>query len=286
MEYDGSLESLFEILKHVCDGADLPVNMSRSQERQLSNNKSSQCDLFDDSKPVKTAAKNPISDHLGGIAKELYEISAAGYSNFVYAWMSEFPIEAAIIQFGFSLIDAARKTDKHLSYGIVSYKAREAAENARNNRMETSVKIVRDASHKVGFEAHRLSGLLRFSFGSANVPVAFCAPDHFVLPILAEHFSLRFGDSPWAIVDEKRDLALMKESGSEAALLIHNPGHPWFAGIHNTQSDEWESLWLSYFKAINNESRVNPKVQLNFMPKRYWKYLPEMQRELTPSCEQ
>jgi probable DNA metabolism protein len=282
MKYDGSIESLFSILEEVCNGANLPVNISRSRDGKLSNNSSSQVDLFDDPKPVKTIAKNPFPDTLSGIAKELYETSAVGYSNFVYAWMSEFPIEAEIIRFGYSLINAARNentrnADKNDSSATVSFRGREAAEIVRNNRMESSVKIVLDASFKVARESHRLSGLLRFSLGSANVPIAFCSPDHFVLPILAEHFTLRFGDSPWAIIDEKRGLALMKNIGAEADLTIYDPHHPWLAGLHNAKSDAWETLWLSYFKAINNETRINPKVQLQFMPKRYWKYLPEMQ---------
>jgi probable DNA metabolism protein len=94
--------------------------------------------------------------------------------------------------------------------------------------------------------------------------------------MLAEHFTLRFGNSPWAIVDEKRQLALIKKLGLEADLCVFDPDHPWFADKHNEKKDDWEHIWLSYFKAINNESRVNPKVQLQFMPRRYWKYLPEM----------
>ncbi len=276
MEYDGSLEALFAILEQVCNGTELPMCVGKSAEGQLINNDAFQADLFDDSKPVKKPPKNPITDTLSGIAGELYEASAAGYSNFVYAWMSEFPIEAEIIRFGFALIQAARNADKGFPPGTVSFEGREAAENARNNRMDPAVKTVRDASFKTGHEAHRLSGLLRFSLGNAGIPAALCAPDHFVLPILAEHFTLRFGDSPWAIADEKRRIALIKNTGYEAELEVYNPDHPWFAGIHGTDRDAWEGLWLSYFKAINNESRANPKVQLQFMPKRYWKYLPEV----------
>jgi hypothetical protein len=282
MEYDGSLESLFYILDEACKGKNLPAKIYRSSQEDFSEMKSSQSDLFADSNSVKMQAKNPINTDLCGIAKDLYEVSAAGYTNFVYAWMSEFPIEAEIIRFGFLLIQAARYDNtrydnKNFSFAKVSSQGRNAAEIARNNLMDTSVKIVRDASFKVSRETHRLTGLLRFSLGRANVPVAFCSPDHFILPILAEHFTLRFGDNPWAIVDEKRRLALVKNNDSEAELSIFDPDHPWLAGLQNKNRDTWETLWLSYFKAINNESRVNPKVQLSFMPRRYWKYLPEMQ---------
>ncbi len=274
MEYDGSLESLFMILEEVCNGMPIPSGISRPGEGQLLINETSQADLFDDPKPVIRNLKNPVTDTLTGIAGELYEASASGYSNFVQAWMSELPIETEIIRFGFKLIQAARSPDK-ASIEAVSCEGREAAEISRNDRMDPAVKIVRDASHKTGYEAHRLTGLLRFSPGTAGVPVACCSPDHFILPILAEHFTLRFGDSPWAIIDEKRGIVLIKNIHSEAELDLYNPDHPWFKGIHNA-NDTWEKLWLFYFKAINNESRANPKVQLRFMPKRYWKYLPEV----------
>lgn len=279
MEYDGSLDNLFNILEKVCSGMNLPKHINKTSQTCFVEMKSSQSELFDDPKPVQTQIKNPVTQNLHGIAKDLYEVSAVGYCNFVYAWMSEFPIEAEIIRFGFLLIQAAKNVDKKFSLETVSFQGRAAAEAARSNRMDSSVKTVLDASFKVGHEAHRLSGLLRFSVGKTGVPAAFCSPDHFVLPILAEHFTLRFGDSPWAIVDEKRRLALIKHTGLEAELTVYDPAHPWFRGMHNGNSDAWESLWLSYFKAINNESRVNPKVQLQFMPKRYWKYLPEMQQQ-------
>jgi probable DNA metabolism protein len=44
----------------------------------------------------------------------------------------------------------------------------------------------------------------------------------------------------------------------------------------NGHTGDWEQLWQTYHKAINNEDRANPKLQKQFMPKRYWKYLPEL----------
>jgi probable DNA metabolism protein len=42
------------------------------------------------------------------------------------------------------------------------------------------------------------------------------------------------------------------------------------------RDDEWEELWRHYHRTINNESRKNLHLQRKLMPKRYWKYLPEM----------
>ncbi len=41
--------------------------------------------------------------------------------------------------------------------------------------------------------------------------------------------------------------------------------------------DFYQKLWRSYFKHINIEERKNLKLQRQFMPKRFWRYLPEKQ---------
>ena len=38
-----------------------------------------------------------------------------------------------------------------------------------------------------------------------------------------------------------------------------------------------QDLWRTYFKAICIRERLNPRKQLNDMPRRYWKYLTEKQ---------
>ena len=40
-----------------------------------------------------------------------------------------------------------------------------------------------------------------------------------------------------------------------------------------------QELWKSFFKTIGINERKNKKVQINFMPKKYWKYIIEMEDE-------
>jgi probable DNA metabolism protein len=126
------------------------------------------------------------------------------------------------------------------------------------------------AAHKVWKELDRLRGLLRFSPDRGGVYLARCAPDHFVLPGFAGHFTTRFGETPWAIIDERRGLALVRGPGAAPRLV------PLEEAPHSIATpDPWEDLWRSYHKVIANETRSNPKLQQQFMPRRYWKYLPE-----------
>ena len=48
----------------------------------------------------------------------------------------------------------------------------------------------------------------------------------------------------------------------------------------NDNELEIESLWKSFFNTIGIKERKNYKTQRNFMPKRYWKYMIEMEDKL------
>jgi probable DNA metabolism protein len=97
---------------------------------------------------------------------------------------------------------------------------------------------------------------------------------------LADHFLHRFGETPWRIIDEKRWLVLRREKGKPPVLekipppqATTGPEGPRESG----GTDAWERLWKNYHRSVNNEGRVNPVLQRQFMPRRYWKYLPEME---------
>jgi probable DNA metabolism protein len=107
--------------------------------------------------------------------------------------------------------------------------------------------------------------LLRFSPGPGGVHIARYAPDHFVLP---GHFTIRFGEAAWAIIDERRGLALALacDIGAGARLVpLEETPH----SIAAPGRDPWEDLWRSYHKVIANEGRSNPRLQNQFMPRRY-----------------
>ena len=75
-----------------------------------------------------------------------------------------------------------------------------------------------DSSPPALRETDRMTGLLRFIRGSGGIYLARCAPEYFILPSMAGHFTLRLGETPWAIVDEKRNIALLRLDGGEARL--------------------------------------------------------------------
>jgi len=198
-------------------------------------------------------------------ARGLFELSADAFDTFIHAWMSELPIETEIVRFGRRVIAAAAQ-----AAGSMEEKRAAAAIAAADSGDEDTLEVL-NAAAKVQNEIHKMRGLLRFS-PENDTYISRCAPDHFVLPALGEYFSARFGETAWAIIDEKRGLCLNRRYAQNAKILFFEE----YPSAANHAGDEWEELWRHYHKTINNESRKNPSLQRQFMPKRYWKYLSEL----------
>jgi len=210
-------------------------------------------------------SKNPVMPpQLAG----LFELSADAYYSALYAIMSELPIEKEISGFIKKVEEAGSKITN-----LKSEEARAAANRAAYDRGDPNVLVVLKTAGRVLHEIHRLTGLLRFKPDNNMVYIARCAPDHFILPALAEHFTLRFGETSWAIIDEKRKLCLCREKASSPRIIEVSS-----ALSKYNEGDNWEDLWRLYYHSVNNEARKNTRLRQQFMPGRYQKYLTEMEQ--------
>ncbi|MDR0451157.1 MAG: TIGR03915 family putative DNA repair protein [Treponema sp.] len=302
LSYDGTLEALFALLDRLRSPADageqdLPRRLRRlapawaglSPGQGNSPKLPAPGGLFDEPLPAYPEARPafpafpPDPAALGGAARDLFAVSADAFGAFVSAWMSELPVDGSILRFGRKVLAGAERA-AGISAAVPSWTGREAARagaaRAAGNRGDGDVRAVMAAAYKADHEINRLMGFLRFSPDPRWVYLARCAPDGFVIPALAGHFSLRFGEEPWAIIDEKRGILLLREAGREARLLPAAAPLPCpvpaCRGHEPRDGDPWEKLWLQYHKSVSNEARQNPGLQRRFMPERYWKYLPEL----------
>jgi probable DNA metabolism protein len=232
-------------------------------------------DLFDDDLP--SAGEEPEAVEW----EALFEYSARAYDAAASAGMSELPVVADINRYVRKVLAAAREAAA-LAGGTggersaeAQLAAREAADRAATDRGDPAVRAVFAAAFKVDKEIERMTGMLRFSPGKDGLYLACCAPDHFVLPALAGHFKSRFGDRPWAIIDEKRGIRLIRRPGEEPR-LDYCPGTE--PEKPEEEGDGWEKLWRIYHRSINIENRKNPELQKRFMPLRYRKYLTELKQ--------
>ena len=238
----------------------------------------SQMELFEQQPAASMDTAGFPLPNLAADAAGLFELSADACCAALYARMSELPIQDEIARFIEKVEKAAKATGGKAS-GDTAEAARKAAARSATDRGDPDVLAVLQAAYKVQHEIHRLMGLLRFTPDNAGVYTARCAPDHYILPALAEHFTLRFGTTPWAIIDEKRNLCLYRGKDGETRLKPAPDGSlpkVGFQAAGDDAADAWEDMWRLYYRSVNNEARKNTRLRQQFMPGRYQKYLNEM----------
>jgi hypothetical protein len=279
--YDGSLGGLFGALDEAYLGGTLPLLCPPEQAGA-----EDQPGLFDPPRSRKYSGVLFSGTEGSHTALLLGELSIQARDAIVLAWMSEFPIETRILRYGLRVLKAGEAAGSRagrdgspvrrgsLPAWVFLPEAREAAGEAAAGRLEDNAAAVLEAAAKTRREVHRLEGLLRFKDDPGGALTACCEPDHFVLPLLAEHFERRFGDLRWTVFDRRRKLCLAKLHAGPPRIV--DPDQMPLPGGAGTGPDQWEGLWRGYFKAVNNGYRKNPRVQRAFMPRRYWKYLPEL----------
>jgi len=150
---------------------------------------------------------------------------------------------------------------------------------------EPSVQLVAKLSRQVGRETEKLYGFVRFRTVTPQVLFAEISPKHRQLELLSDHFADRFHVENWIICDVVRHMACMHPAYGRCAFVVYeklSDMMPWEKEMADSdgmpsERDIYGDLWLSFFKAVTIEQRRNPRQQMNLMPKRFWKHLPEMQ---------
>ncbi|MBL3539895.1 TIGR03915 family putative DNA repair protein [Aminivibrio sp.] len=132
------------------------------------------------------------------------------------------------------------------------------------------VRTVHEAGRTVSRERHRFLGLLRFT-ELRGVLYAPFEPEGDILPLVAGHFARRLGGERWIIHDTGRNKAAVFENGTWRMTAFRTEGPLPLSG----REQEIRDLWKGYFSSTAVQTRKNAELQRRFMPKKYWKYLPE-----------
>lgn len=136
-------------------------------------------------------------------------------------------------------------------------------------------------ANKVAREGEHVRQFVRFQKAADGSYFAPVAPKFNALPLAVDYFRDRFADQRWLVYDTRRrygyyyDLRTVKEVTLEDdARLIEGK-----LGDDIIARDEklFQQMWQEYFKALTIKERVNPKLQKQHMPRRFWKYLTEKQ---------
>ncbi len=146
-----------------------------------------------------------------------------------------------------------------------------------NMRRIDSVNDLINISKYVRGEAHKLKGFLRFSKMKNNFYYAKFSSTNNVIGILANHFSKRLMNDNFIIHDTDRGIYAIYDK--EKIIYLTNE-EVISLNLVKDNEDLIEDLWKTFYKTIGIKERENKRCRQNFMPKKYWKNMLEMEDEI------
>ena len=136
---------------------------------------------------------------------------------------------------------------------------------------DPDVLAVTNIARKVLHEQLRMKQFIRFQKAKDGTYLGVVSPDHNVLPLIIDHFDAKrhYGFN----YDGKTVIRITFED--EAAVPFNLANGKLDESVLSSDDQLLQDLWRTYFKAICIRERMNPRKQLNDMPRRYWKYMTE-----------
>ena len=132
-------------------------------------------------------------------------------------------------------------------------------------------------SRKVGRETDKLMGFVRFRELKSGILFSKISPKHQQLFFLGEHFADRLPEENWVIYDQGRRMACVHQARGPWAVAGDMPLEEERIRHVSPAESDFVDLWKTFFNHIEIKERHNPHLQMNMMPKRFWKNMTEMQ---------
>lgn len=140
---------------------------------------------------------------------------------------------------------------------------------------------MRRTAQRVSREREHLRQFLRFQKTKEGVFFAAVAPPYNIVPLCLDHFVHRYADQKWIIYDINRGVGYYYDLNEVAEIEFDRPVNPATGQLaeEDLADDELilQEAWRTYFKSVSIAERANPRLQRQFMPKRFWPYLTETQ---------
>ena len=102
-------------------------------------------------------------------------------------------------------------------------------------------------------------------------------PTNHILFDLSLHFQKRLKQEFWIIKDVKRKLFSIYD---KKRFYILQENEFVFPILESESEQKMRELWKTFYQTIAIQERTNERCRKNFMPKKYWKYITEVQNEL------
>ncbi len=133
-------------------------------------------------------------------------------------------------------------------------------------------------SRAVSRETQRLYGFLRFQELENHILYGKLLSKHHVGTFLANHFTDRLPQEHWIIHDPDRDEVWVHQAGNDWIYISHPDFKVDPEAMLSAAEYDFKAWWETFRESIAIRERTNPRLQMQMMPKRYWKYMPEMQK--------
>ncbi len=248
--YDGTFEGFLTAVFDCYNRSDFPIDIiSRKGEQK---------NIFSENFEVQTDEKK--ADRVWkGVQKNM---SARNSQSLFYAFLSEEKgIEMKIYRF------MRRLFSGHFSI--------------ETDFGDPDVLALAQTSGKVRKEAMRMLQFVRFQHTRDGLYFCGFEPRYDVIPLAVEHFRKRFADQRWLLYDLKRNYGILYDHGKPEEVEI---SHKEFSSMTGKVNDNvleegeefYQKLWKSYYTNITIQERKNLRLQRQHMPRRFWKYLPEI----------
>jgi len=152
-------------------------------------------------------------------------------------------------------------------------------EKAHENFGNVYVLEIDQLSRKVGKEAHYAIMFIRMEKTEDGFYLGRFEPKYDIFPLIIKHFSDRYADQEWLLYDVKRNYGYYYDTQVAEKIEINNPQLRYDESLWTSHQDEeelaYQEAWKGYYDSLTIKERKNKKLQMQHMPKRFWKYLPE-----------
>jgi probable DNA metabolism protein len=154
--------------------------------------------------------------------------------------------------------------------------------NIETDYGDSDVLYLTQLSQKVKKEAMRMLQFVRFQRTKEGIYFCGIEPRYDVIPMIVSHYQKRFADQKWLIYDLHRNYGAFYGKQKVEEVIISRKQFNTLNGQVNKAlleegEDFYQKLWKLYYKQITIQERKNLRLHRQFLPRRFWKYLPEKQ---------
>jgi probable DNA metabolism protein len=149
---------------------------------------------------------------------------------------------------------------------------------------QLATKVAREREHLMQFTRFQRGGEPHGqSSGEAEASTYFApvSPKYNVLPLVIPWFTDRFRDQKWLIYDIKRRYGFYYDLETATEITMEDDAHLLGGKLDPALLAEDEHLfqsgWRDYIDGMAIKERINPKLQRQHMPRRFWPLLTEKQ---------